>query len=129
MDSQEVLNEIQYGDKRLLLTDGIYIRVALVLDKESSIILRQHLKEFLEVYERIYSNSLPNWRGKLDISRNSGQIIDDVFYTSIILSHIIKYDVQKFKSLYSPHSKDILRIAHPIIKKSDRKVFFLLQDF
>ena len=46
MESQETLNEITYGDKMLLLSDGEFIRVALVLNKKASIILRKHLKEF-----------------------------------------------------------------------------------
>ncbi|MCK4287205.1 MAG: hypothetical protein KAX18_13430, partial [Candidatus Lokiarchaeota archaeon] len=60
---QEELNEINYGDKMLLLSDGEYIRVALVLSKKPSIILRKNLMEFINEFEKTYNNELPNWRG------------------------------------------------------------------
>ena len=126
MDSQEALNEIQYGDKMLLLADGEFIRVALVLDKEASIILRQHLKDFIDIYEEKYAAALPDWRGQLAAFRDSGELIDQVFSTSIILPHQVKIDTTKVKALKSPHSKDVLKIASSLVAEdSDRKYFFI----
>ena len=66
---QEELNEITYGDKMLLLSDGEYIRVALVLSKKASVILRKNLMDFINTFEKSYVNELPNWRGQLNIFR------------------------------------------------------------
>ncbi|MHA2054105.1 MAG: hypothetical protein ACW99F_10955, partial [Candidatus Hodarchaeales archaeon] len=92
MVCQEELNEITYGDKMLLLSDGEYIRVALVLSKKASIILRKNLMEFISAFENSYTNELPNWRGQLNLFRNAGVIIDEKLSTSIILPHEVSYE-------------------------------------
>jgi hypothetical protein len=123
--SQEELNEISYGDKMLLLSDGDYIRVALVLSKKASIILRKNLKDFINVFEKSYENELPNWRGQLNAFRNAGPIIDEVLSTSIILPHEITYKFSNVKALKNPHSKEVLKVANTLMKDSDRNFFFI----
>ncbi|MFX1457361.1 MAG: hypothetical protein ACFFDB_18500, partial [Promethearchaeota archaeon] len=122
---QEELNEISYGDKMLLLSDGEYIRVALVLSKKASIILRKNLMEFITEFETIYTNELPNWRGQLNVFRNSGALIDEVLNTSIILPHEISYEFSNVKALKNPHSKDVLKVANNLMKASERKFLFI----
>ncbi|MFX0041295.1 MAG: hypothetical protein ACFE8L_00145 [Candidatus Hodarchaeota archaeon] len=125
MVAQKALNEITYGDKMLLLADGEYSRVALVLSKKASIILRKHLTEFIAAFEKIYENELPRWRGQLNVFRNSGVIIDDVFNTSIILPHKITYEFSEAKTLKTPHSKDVLKVAHSCCEEAERDFFFI----
>jgi len=125
MVAQEALNEISYGDKMLLLADGEYVRVALVLGKKGSLILRTHLREFIERFEQVYKDVLPNWRGQLAYFRNAGEIVDDVLNTSIILPHQISYDFSSVKDLKNPHSKDVLKIAHNCCEETERKFFFI----
>jgi hypothetical protein len=125
MDSQEALNEIKYGDKMLLLADGEFIRVALVLEKSASIILRQHLKEFIDAFENKFTAELPKWKGQMNVFRDSGDIIDDVLNTSIILPHVIDFDMAKIKALKAPYSKRVLKIAQNLVEDSDRKFFFI----
>jgi hypothetical protein len=122
---QEELNEITYGDKMLLLSDGEFIRVALVLSKKASIILRKNLMDFINAFENSYAGDLPNWRGQLNVFRNAGIIIDDILSTSIILPHEITYDHSNVKALKNPHSKDVLKIANNLMKESDRNFFFI----
>jgi hypothetical protein len=122
---QEELNEISYGDKMLLLSDGEYIRVALVLSKKASIILRKNLMDFITGFEKAYINELPNWRGQLNIFRNSGVLIDDSLNTSIILPHKITYEISTVKALKNPHSKDVLKVANNLMKVSERQFFFI----
>ncbi|MBY8986179.1 MAG: hypothetical protein KGD65_13970, partial [Candidatus Lokiarchaeota archaeon] len=122
---QEELNEITYGDKMLLLTDGEYIRVALVLSKKASIILRQNLMAFITEFEKIYINELPNWRGQLNIFRNSGSLVDEILSTSIILPHEISYEFSNVKALKNTHSRDVLKVANNLMEASERKFFFV----
>jgi len=122
---QEELNEISYGDKMLLLSDGEYIRVALVLSKKPSIILRKNLMEFIDEFEKSYINELPNWRGQLNIFRNSGVLIDEILNTSIILPHQISYEFSNVKALKNTHSRDVLKVANKLMKVSERKFFFI----
>jgi len=125
MVAQEALNEISYGDKMLLLADGVYIRVALVLGKKGSLILRRNLKRFIEAFENTYKDILPKWRGQLNPFRNAGQIVDDLLNTSIILPHQISYDFSNVKDLKTSHSRDILKVAHNCCEELDRKFFFI----
>ena len=125
MVAQEALNEISYGDKMLLLADGEYVRVALVLGKRASLILRTHLKQFIDRFEQVYNEILPKWRGQLAYFRNAGEIVDDILNTSIILPHQISYDFSNVKDLKNPHSKDVLKIAHNCCEETERQFFFI----
>ncbi|MFX1320966.1 MAG: hypothetical protein ACFFAQ_04890 [Promethearchaeota archaeon] len=125
MVAQKALNEITYGDKMLLLADGEYIRVALVLSKNASMILRKHLTEFIVAFEKTYESELPSWRGQLNVFRNAGLIIDEIFNTSIILPHKITYEFSDAKTLKTPHSKDVLKIAHSCCEEAERDFFFI----
>ncbi|MFX1568274.1 MAG: hypothetical protein ACFFCV_07890 [Promethearchaeota archaeon] len=123
--SQEELNEISYGDKMLLLSDGEHIRVALVLGKKASLILRRNLMEFIHVFEKSYANELPKWRGQLNIFRDAGILIDDVLNTSIILPHEISSDTSIIKTLKKPQSREVLKIANNLTKDTERNFFFI----
>jgi len=125
MATQAALNEISYGDKMLLLADGYLIRVALVLGKNASLILRRHLKEFIKAFEKTYADVLPNWRGQLNYFRNAGLIVDDLLNTSIILPHQISYDFSSVKDLKNPHSKDVLKVAQSCCDEAEREFFFI----
>jgi hypothetical protein len=125
MATQAALNEISYGDKMLLLADGYLIRVALVLGKNASLILRRHLKEFIESFEKTYKDILPNWRGQLNHFRNAGLIVDDLLNTSIILPHQISYDFSSVKDLKNPHSRDVLKVAQSCCEEAEREFFFI----
>ena len=122
---QEELNEVTYGEKMLLLSDGEFIRVALVLGKKASILLRENLMEFINVFEKTYANELPNWRGQLNIFRSAGTIIDEILSTSIILPHEISYEFSNMKALKKPHSKKILDIAKNLLKETERNFLFI----
>ncbi|MFW9972792.1 MAG: hypothetical protein ACFFDF_21580, partial [Candidatus Odinarchaeota archaeon] len=123
--SQEDLNEISYGDKMLLLSDGEYIRVALVLGKKASLILRRNLMEFIHKFEKGYNNDLPNWRGQLNIFRDAGIIVDEVLSTSIILPHEITYEFSSAKTLKKSQSREVLKIANNLMADSERNFFFI----
>jgi len=125
MVAQEALNEISYGDKMLLLADGPYIRVALVLSKKASLILRRNLKLYIDEFEKIYKDVLPNWRGQLVYFRNAGQIVDKYLNTSIILPHQISYDFSSVKELKSPNSREVLKMAHSCCEEAERQFFFI----
>ncbi|MHA2393665.1 MAG: hypothetical protein ACXAEX_17140, partial [Promethearchaeota archaeon] len=122
---QEELNEITYGDKMLLLSDGEYIRVALVLSKKASIILRRNLMDFINDFEKEFSIELPGWRGQLNIFRDVGKLIDEILSTSIILPHEITYEFSSVKALKNPHSKNVLKVASNLMKESERNFFFI----
>ncbi|MHA1337074.1 MAG: hypothetical protein ACTSPW_15265, partial [Promethearchaeota archaeon] len=125
MESQQALNQISYGDKMLLLADGEYIRVALVLSKEASVMLRKHLKDFITKFEEVYQNELPNWRGQLNVFRDAGVIVDETLNTSIILPHKLSFEYSSPKSVKNPNAREVLKIAQEICKGTERDFFFI----
>ncbi|MFX1396195.1 MAG: hypothetical protein ACFFAS_04025 [Promethearchaeota archaeon] len=127
MESQQALNEIRYGDKQILLSDGKHIRVALVLTKKPSVITRQHLTEFIAKFERNFSKVLPVWKGNLRSFQGAGRLVDDILNTSIILPHEIRATSKTVKTITRQISKDVLKTAKNIVKNSDRKYFFIAQ--
>jgi len=122
---QQSLNEITYGDKMLLLSDGENIRVALVLGKKGSMVLRRNLTRFIKMFEGRFGHILPEWRGDLRVFRDSDDLIDQAFNTSIILPHEINTDVSKLKLVKSPLSRRLLKLAQNITVEKQRKYFFL----
>ncbi len=125
MESQQSLNEITYGDKMLLLSDGEFVRVALVLSKKASIILSKRLKEFIDSFEKAYAKELPDWRGQLDIFKNADHLSDEILNTSIILPHEISVSTSDAKALKIPIAKEVLKVANSLIEGSERKFFFI----
>ncbi|GAH57482.1 unnamed protein product, partial [marine sediment metagenome] len=125
MATQEALNEISYGDKMLLLADGEYIRVALVLGRKASLILHRHLKEFIDTFGKMFKDDLPNWRGQLNPFKNAGLIVDEILNTSIILPHQLSYDSSSVKDLKNPHARDVLKVAHSCCEETEREFLFI----
>ncbi|MBY9005704.1 MAG: hypothetical protein KGD63_03010, partial [Candidatus Lokiarchaeota archaeon] len=125
VESQKALNEITYEDKMLLLADGQYIRVALVLSKKASIFLRGKLREFIKEFEQRYNSALPKWRGQLNVFKNAGPLIDESFKTSIILPHQIQYNQKAIKNLRIPTSKEVLSNTKNLMNESGRDFVFI----
>jgi hypothetical protein len=125
IESQRALNEMKYGDKTLLLSDGEYIRVALVLDKKASLPLRRNLREFVKEFEEKFGDKCKEWKGKIDVFQGADPLVDKHFNTSIILPHRINYKPAIIKSLKSPYSKEILKITEELLKETGRDFFFI----
>ncbi|MFX1298331.1 MAG: hypothetical protein ACFFD2_26185, partial [Promethearchaeota archaeon] len=62
---------------------------------------------------------------QLNLFRNAGLIVDDVYNTSIILPHKITYEFSDAKTLKTPHSKEVLKIAHTCCEEAERDFFFI----
>ena len=122
---QQSLNEITYGDKMLLLGDGEYIRVALVLGKKGSLILRRNITKFIKMFEGRFGHILQEWKSDLRPFHESDDLVDQAFNTSIILPHEINVDALKLKEIKSSLAKKLLKLAQNIIAEKERKYFFI----
>ena len=126
LKSQKNLNEIAYGDKVLLFSDGDYIRVTLVLGKSASPYMKRNLAKFIGKFEAHYQLTLQVWKGKLNIFQDTPDLIDEVLHTSVILPHEISADSKLEKNLKRSLSKQVLSIARGLVSE-DRKFLFLAQ--
>jgi len=120
LDYQEKVNKITSDDKTLLLSDGEYVRVALILNKEVSTIFHRNLIEFLHSFEKNYAIELQNWEWQFNVFINAGTLIDEKLNISINLPHEIAYDISSIKPLKNPYSKDVLKIANELVEESER---------
>ena len=123
--SSQPLSEIAYGDKVLLLSDGDYIRVALVLGKNASTTVRNNLSKFILAFEQEYQHELPTWRGQLNIFKDAGIIIDEIFNTSIILPHEVTFKFSNVKSLEKSISKKVLKVTQDYLEDINRNFVFI----
>ena len=125
IDLQESLSEMKYGKKTLLLSDGEYIRAAVILGKEASETLRKNLNKFVKEFESKYADVLPDWRSNLKDFKEAGDLINKAFNTSIILPHITQYKLSDIKNLENKISSTILYTAESILEESERDFFFI----
>ncbi len=125
IESQKSLNEMKYGDKTLLLSDGEYIRVAIVLNKKASLPLRRNLKRFVGRFEERYAESLPNWVGQLKLFSDAGSLVDEIFNTSITLPHRADYNASDIKSLETNLGKEMVKVIEEVLKESGRDFLFI----
>ncbi len=135
MNSQILLSEIIYEGKIILLANGKHIRASIILNKESSKILKNKLKEFICSFENSYENELKNVEVNIrdlisykKIEKN----LEDKLYIFIIFPHKIEYDFLDKTSLLNSDSKDLLNMTHNILKESGENFFYsstLLKEF
>lgn len=125
MKYQEILNEIPYKDKILLLVDGKFLRIAFELSEKSSNYLQKKILEFLNKFEISYANELIDWNGKLKMFGNIERLLNDILNISIILPHEINQDFSSLKDLKNRFSKEILQIARKLEKYPEEKFSFI----
>ncbi|WP_457919335.1 hypothetical protein [Candidatus Lokiarchaeum ossiferum] len=124
--SQKSLNELSYGDKILLFSDGVFIRVTLVLGKSASPYMKRNLAKFVGRFEADYHTKLEKWRGQLNTFADAGDLIDDILNTSVILPHQYNADSKLLKGISRALTKQILEISKTLITE-ERNFMFLAQ--
>ncbi|TFF96856.1 MAG: hypothetical protein EU547_05875 [Promethearchaeota archaeon] len=125
IELKENLSEMKYGDKTLLLSDGEYIRAAVVLNKKASEPLRKNLKQFVKEFEERNADVLPNWRSDLKQFEDANGLVDKIFNISIILPHIAEYKISDVKNLDNHISKNVLYEAENLLEEPGRDYFFI----
>ncbi|MCF2139683.1 MAG: hypothetical protein K9W44_06485 [Candidatus Lokiarchaeota archaeon] len=126
LKSQNTLNELSYGDKILLFSDGEFIRVTLVLSKTASPFLKRNLSKFVNVFEVQFKDQLVKWHGQLNVFQGAEDLVDEVLKTSVILPHRFNPEIKKPKDLQRALTKQVLSIAQSLIGEN-RPFLFLAQ--
>ena len=95
--------EFQYKNFNILLKDGNYIRVCLILDHKASNKLRNHTFRFIEEFEEKYEDELTSFQsnGSIDVNNMINDIVES-FNISLTfpmtLAHSIPpYELEKVK--------------------------------
>ncbi len=105
---------LDYDQYKILIKDGRFIRVAMILDNESSNYLEDSIGEFIEEFEVRYSDILINFTGKITEFQSSMDLINKYFNVSLIYPHCIN---RKYSSTeISSFQKDIIKYAEKLEK-------------
>ncbi|KKN06795.1 hypothetical protein LCGC14_1073620 [marine sediment metagenome] len=113
--------EMDYYDFKIVITDGDFVRVALILDGTPSENLKKNQRKFTEQFERRYEANFRNFTGDITAFRSADDLIEKHFNITFVYplqlgSH---YGVIKLKGL----EKILAEVAEQIQK--ERKFFFI----
>ena len=113
--------EMDYYDFKIVITDGEFVRVALILDGTPSEKLKESQIAFTQSFERRFEPHLKNFMGDITPFRASDDLIEKFFNVTFVYPLQLgkHYGVIKLKGL----EKDLTELAEQIQK--ERKFFFV----
>ncbi|MFW9895715.1 MAG: hypothetical protein ACFFD7_07915 [Candidatus Thorarchaeota archaeon] len=113
--------EMDYYDFKIVITDGDYIRVALILDGKPSEKLKDSQIAFTEHFERRFETTLKGFQGDITPFRATDDLIEKYFNVTFVYPLQLgkHYGVVKLKGL----EKALVEVAEQIQK--ERKFFFV----
>jgi len=113
--------EMDYYDFKIVITDGDYIRTALILDGIPSEKLKENQWAFTEHFEKRFEDDLKDFTGDITSFRKADDLIERYFNISLVYPLQLgkHYEVIKVKGL----DKALLEVAEQIQK--ERKFFFI----
>lgn len=112
---------LDYQDYKILLKDGEYIRVALVLSQEPSENLKKSLTKFINAFEMKYNEKLKNFNGEVSGFKNFMDLVDTHFNTSLLKPHIVNENPPPLE--ISSFEKKVLKIGKTI--QEDQGDFYI----
>jgi hypothetical protein len=113
--------EMDYYDFKIVITDGNYVRVALILDGIPSEKLKESQIAFTDSFEKRFESNLKNFMGEITPFRTADDLIEKFFNITFVYPLQLgkHYGVVKLKGL----EKDLTEVAEQIQK--ERKFFFV----
>jgi len=78
--------EFQYKDFNILLRNGKFCRICLILDNSASSNLRELLSHFVDIFEKIYGDKLKEFEktGNLEFFKSVKKLIEKMFEVNLI---------------------------------------------
>ena len=113
--------EMDYVDFKIVITDGAYVRVALVLEGKASDKLKENQWSFTDNFEKRFVSVLQEFDGDITPFKQSDDLVEKYFNISLVYPLKLgrHYGIIKLKGL----EKDLIEMASEIQK--ERKVFFI----
>ncbi|MFX1241213.1 MAG: hypothetical protein ACFFA7_08205 [Promethearchaeota archaeon] len=113
--------EMDYGDFKIVIADGNYVRVALILEGTPSEKLRENQRLFTEDFEKKFGSQIKDFTGDLTPFKITDDLIEKHFNITLVYPLQLgkHYGVIKFKGL----EKTLIEVAEQIQK--ERKFFFI----
>ena len=114
--------ELNYAQFKILLMDGVYINVALVLNRNPTSELKQALSLFITKFEQRHVVDIKQWNGALSPFKNTHELLDDVLnlkYQNPLT--IEKYDTKSV----GPLEQVLCLMAENL---QEKKKYFTIED-
>ncbi|MFX1309279.1 MAG: hypothetical protein ACFE8C_06225 [Promethearchaeota archaeon] len=113
--------EMDYGDFKIVIADGDYVRVALILDGTPSEKLKENQWLFTEHFEKRFGALLTDFTGDITPFRETDDLVEKHFNVTLVYPLQLgkHYGVIKLKGL----EKTLTEVAEQIQK--ERKFFFI----
>ncbi|MHA1269331.1 MAG: hypothetical protein ACTSPY_06040 [Candidatus Helarchaeota archaeon] len=73
------MKSITYQDFEIEIVDGINIKVALILNGKKIGIIKNLLKEFINIFETKNKDKIANWKGDVSVFDDTNQLINEYF--------------------------------------------------
>ncbi|MFX1594075.1 MAG: hypothetical protein ACFFCL_15405, partial [Promethearchaeota archaeon] len=113
--------EMDYGDFKIVIADGNYVRVALILEGTPSEKLKENQWLFTEHFEKRFGALLTDFTGDITPFREADDLVEKHFNVTLVYPLQLgkHYGVIKLKGL----EKTLIEVAEQIQK--ERKFFFI----
>ncbi|MHA1999925.1 MAG: hypothetical protein ACTSU9_17575, partial [Promethearchaeota archaeon] len=109
-----------YQNFKILIRDGKYVRVALILDGVPTDNLKQNMAQFIQAFENRYK--LAEWRGNLAEFTNVDVLIENAFEITLIYPLVISKGMGK-KDIKSDLGKNLFEVAEAV--QAEKQAFYL----
>ena len=90
--SEGGLEELSYRQFIIIINEGKYVRIALLLLKRSSDTLKQKLKKFNEIFEEINEKKLKEYCGEVFDDIATTKLIEEIFEVELLYPHQVFED-------------------------------------
>jgi hypothetical protein len=112
---------LDYQDYKILIQDGNFIRLALILSSEASDNLKKAQNDFISRFEEQFYNYLKDFNGEVTPFLKEIPLIDEIFRFSLVNPHIVdkKPPIIRLKSF----QERIISVAN--LLESDGNYFFI----
>ncbi|MHA1732713.1 MAG: COG1470 family protein [Promethearchaeota archaeon] len=110
-----------YESFKVLMMDGRYVRVALILDSPPTDFIRSQLRAFVEAFETGYERQITEFSGRMADFEGVAEVIEKVFGIDLMFPHQLSAGIEKNK--LPKLQRAIYEIAEAISK--ERPCFFV----
>ncbi|NHJ23239.1 MAG: hypothetical protein EAX89_01595 [Candidatus Lokiarchaeota archaeon] len=121
------LEELSYRQFKIILNEGKYTRVALLLLRRPSNSLKEKLKFFNHFFEEVYKERLISFSGEVFDDASVTKMIEDIFEADLLYPHqIVETKVQDYLKSSMPNNVDKKIIV--IARSEDFESNFYLRE-
>ena len=126
-EAKSGLKDLSYGQFKIIVQEGKYVNVALVLIKRPSETLRGKLKRFIKVFEEKFKDQVEHFTGQVLSDLSVTPLIEEVFEIDLLYPHqTIERKIKDYVKDLS--KKDIKKRILTLAQQDEFELNFYLRD-